>query len=376
MDRLGYVILFTGDIAGMRRFYEDGIGLAAREHSAEWVEFDTAGATLALAAMADPARRGVELRFLTGDIEARVAELSSRGAAFDPPGVELLPWGRIARLRDPEGNPLSLWQPASPPSPGAALTLSAAINCRDLESQKRYYRDTLGLATSVDSAWWVQLSVGAAGLGLHPRVPGAGAEGHHGRSTTIGFSVPELAAWHAERAAGGLRFTAPPTDRGFGTYADAMDPDGNPVTFREVSEPETLEEQLAEPFEDEAAPRRTGMRKPVSKRAKATSRVATRPRYRAAKPATRPARAARAAAPVASARGTGPAGTRVKPKRKHDPKRARTKPATGRRKKAERRTFKSKKQAVAGASRSKPVKRASRARVKKRVATRGRTAKR
>jgi catechol 2,3-dioxygenase-like lactoylglutathione lyase family enzyme len=88
MDRLGYVILFTGDIAGMRRFYEDGIGLTAREHSAEWVEFDTAGATLALAAMADPARRGVELRFLTGDIEARVAELSSRGAAFDPPGVD------------------------------------------------------------------------------------------------------------------------------------------------------------------------------------------------------------------------------------------------------------------------------------------------
>jgi catechol 2,3-dioxygenase-like lactoylglutathione lyase family enzyme len=256
------------------------------------------------------------------------------------------------------------------------LTLSAAVNCRDMESQKRYYRDTLGLATSVDSAWWVQLSVGAAGLGLHPRVAGAGGEGHDGRSTTIGFSVPELTAWHAERATGGLRFTAPPTDRGFGTYADAMDPDGNPVTFREVSEPETLEEQLAEPFEDEATPRRTAMRKPVSKRAKATSRVATRPKYRAAKPVKKRSPAAKPTASVTSARGTGPAGTRKKPKRKHDPKRARTKPATGRRKKAERKTFKSQKQAIAGASRRKPVKRASRARTKKRVVTRGRAAKR
>jgi len=69
---------------------------------------------------------------------------------------------------------------------------------------------------------------------------------------------------------------------------------------------------------------------------------------------------------VASPRGTGPAGTRVKPKRKHDSKRARAKPAIGRLRKAERKTFKSQKQAIAGASKRKPVKRASRARVAKR----------
>ena len=30
MDRLRYVIIFTGDVAGMKRFYEDGLGLTAR----------------------------------------------------------------------------------------------------------------------------------------------------------------------------------------------------------------------------------------------------------------------------------------------------------------------------------------------------------
>lgn len=387
MDRLTHVVIFTGDMAGQRRFYEEGVGLVVRRDSPEWVEFDTLGATLALHAMTDPARHGVQLRFATDDLDARVQELSGRGVAVDPSGIERHPWGSLATLGDPEGNPLMLMQLAYPHGAGAGPALSVAINCRDMEGQKRFYRDTLGLAATLESAWWVQLAAGNAGLGLHPSAAGAGGEGHHGRAITIGLAVPELAPWYEESVARGVAFTGPPSDRGYGTFADAADADGNPVTFRESAEPETLEEQLAEPFEDEAAPARTGMRKPVRKRAKATSRVVTRPSYRAAKPARKRVKAAaptaaaapataRRAARVTSPRGTGPAGTRVKPKRKHDPKRARTKPATGRRKKAERRTFKSKKQAIAGASRRKPVKRASRARTKKRVATRGRTAKR
>ncbi len=378
MDRLEYVIIFTGDMAGMRRFYQDGLGLAASEHSPEWVEFDTSGATLALHAMPDPDKRGVQLRFATGDIEARVKELSGRGARFDPPGIERFPWGRLAYLWDPEGNHLTLRESSAPHVPGTGPGLSAVINCRDMEAQKRYYRETLGFPATLESSWWVQLVAGDAGLGLHPCTGGAArTESHHDRGITIGLAVTDLVAWHGESASRGIAFTAPPADRGFGIMADASDPDGNPVTFRETPEPETLEEQLAEPFEDEAVPRRVAIRKTVKKRVKATSRVATRPQYRAAKPAARKRRrVTKPLARVASTRGTGPAGTRKKPKRKHDPKRAGTKPATGRRKKAERRTFKSQKQAIASASRRKPVKRASRARPKKRVVARRGSAKR
>jgi predicted enzyme related to lactoylglutathione lyase len=362
MNRLAYVVIFTGDVAGMRRFYEEQVGLGVREQSPEWVAFDTAGATLAL--RADAKKRGVEFTFATGDVAARMKGLTASGVEVDAAGIVSSPWGKTVSLADPEGTAITLWESLEPVPAGGGLALSAAINCHDMEAQKHFYRDQLGLAATLETPWWVQLAAGEASLGLHPR--SSAGEGHHGHPVTIGLSVEDLHAWHGERSAAGLRFSSPPTDKGYGTYADAGDPDGNPVSFREAAdleEPETLEEQLAEPFEADQVPR-TAMRKPVHKRTKATSRVAKRPEYRTS---TRPARRRPAKlAAVASPRGTGPAGTRVKPKRKHDSKRARAKPAIGRLRKAERKTFKSQKQAIAGASKRKPVKRASRARVAKR----------
>ncbi len=376
MDRLSNVTIFTGDVPGMKRFYES-LGLVAREDSPEWVGFDTAGATLGLRAMPDPGRRGIQLQFATEDIEAWVRTLEGAGVTVDNPGIARLPWGKMASLRDPEHNHLTLWEPAQRPETGSGLTLSAAINCRDLAAMKRFYRDALGFPTVIDSAWWVGLSVGDAGLGLHPRMERPGLETHHGRSITIGLAVPDLTAWHEEAVARGVAFTTPPSDRGFGVFADATDPDGNPITFRDVPETsaapetaETLEEQLAEPYEDDAAPRRAAIRKPVKKGVAAMSRLMVKPRHKAAKPPATRTRRAKPVERVASPRGTGPAGARQKPKRKHDPKRARTKPAIGRLRKAERRTFKAQKQAMAGASKRKPVKRASRPRLAKRAAGR------
>jgi predicted enzyme related to lactoylglutathione lyase len=372
MDRLSHVIIFTGDLAGMRQFYES-VGLAAREHSPEWVEFDTAGATLALHTMPDPGRRGIQLRFATSDIDARVRELAERGVTFDPPGIQRFPWGRLAGLRDVADNPLTLWESAEPGAPGKGPGLSAVVNCQDLAAVKAYYRDTLGFATTIDSPWWVAFAVGAADLGLHPRADRPGAEKHHGRPITVGFAIPDLADWYEEARARGVEFTAPPSDRGFGTFADAVDPDGNEVSFRDVPEPETLEEQLAEPFEEDDAPQRAAIRKPVKKRATGGSRLTLKPVHAAKKPAARRRRSAKSAARVVSPRGTGPAGARQKPKRKRDHKRARAKPAIGRLRKAERRTFKSQKRAVASASKAKPVKRASRSRPMKRATARSRT---
>lgn len=373
MDRFSHILIFTGDLPAMQRFYET-LGLTARVQSPYYAEFDTGGATLGVRATPDPGQRGVRLQFATDDLEARVGELADRDVACEP--IADNPWGRTTSCADPEGNRLGLWEPAQRFEAGSGLALSAVINCRDMAGMKVFYRDRLGFATPMDSAWWVQLSAGVAGLGLHPRSEGT----HHACPITIGLAVPDLRGWHEEAVARGVAFTAPPNDGGFGTFADAMDPDGNPVMLRDVPEMpesgETLEERLAESYEDDAAPRRAAIRKPIRKRAKATSRVATRPQYRTAKPAKKRRRVTKSVARVVSPRGTGPAGTRMKPKRKRDPKRARTKPATGRRQKAERRTFKSQKQAIAGASRRKPVKRASRARTAKRVVARGRNAKR
>jgi predicted enzyme related to lactoylglutathione lyase len=336
------------------------------------VDFETAGATLALNAMPDPGRRGVQLRFSTADIDARVRELEVRGVRFDAAGVQRFEWGRLIGARDPEENPFTIWQPAMSRSANAGPVLSAVINCRDLEAQKRFYRDTLGFAATTDSPWWVQLAVGEAGLGLHPLVERPGAERHHGRPLSIGFAIPGLAAWFAEASERGLEFTSPPTDRGYGTFADAVDPDGNEITFRDVPEPMPLEEELAEEFEDDRTPHLAPIRKPVKVKKAAVS--AGRP---AAPPAAREPLVGKAKPTrkrverVASPRGTGPAGARRKPKRRHDPKRARTKPAIGRLRKAERRTLDSKKKAVASASKGK-VPRMPRKKVRRAQPVRGR----
>lgn len=373
MDRLTHIVVHTGRLAALRRFYEAQLGLLVRQGGPDRVEFDTGAGMLALEAAPDPGAQGLELWFATDDLEERLRRLAAAGALAGAGAIERRPWGRLARLSDPEGNPLTLWQPAGAVRAGTGPPLSAVVNCDDLDAQKRFYRDGLGFAVTIDSSWWVGLASGAAGLGLHPRTPRPGharGERHHAGAITIGLTVSDLEAWYEDRVARGAAFASPPADRGFGAAADAVDPDGNEITVREGDDGRTPAERLAEPFEDEAAPRRAAIRKPVRKAAKATSRVALRPRYRATRPAPKRRRAARATKDVVSPRGTGPAGSRRKPKRSHDSKRARAKPATGRLKKAARRTFKSKKQAVAGASKRKPVKRASRPRVAKRTAAR------
>src|SRR6185503_14632091 len=95
------------------------------------------------------------------------------------------------------------------------------------------------------------------------------------------------------------------------------------------------------------------------------SHLSVKPEYKAPRRGTRraegdeeetPARTARVRR-TASPRGTGPAGSREKPKTITDTKRARTLPATGRQKKAVARTLEEKKRDVARESKSKAVKR-------------------
>jgi glyoxylase I family protein len=54
------------------------------------------------------------INFRVADLDATVAELRARGidVTID---AEVYPNGRFARLRDPEGNPIELWEPKEKP---------------------------------------------------------------------------------------------------------------------------------------------------------------------------------------------------------------------------------------------------------------------
>jgi len=56
------------------------------------------------------------INFRVRDLDAMVAQLTGAGIAVDI-DREVYPNGRFARLHDPEGNPIQLWEPRIPPGP-------------------------------------------------------------------------------------------------------------------------------------------------------------------------------------------------------------------------------------------------------------------
>ena len=53
------------------------------------------------------------VNFRVRDLDAMIAQLRGAGITVDP-NAEVYPNGRFARLHDPDGNPIELWEPAGP----------------------------------------------------------------------------------------------------------------------------------------------------------------------------------------------------------------------------------------------------------------------
>lgn len=344
MRHLIYVIAFTGRIDAMRKFYERGLGLPVRSAEPDWIEFDTAGASFALHRMDDPSRQGLMLRFVTPNLDAALAELRGRGLESDGEIAEFR-GGRMAHFWDDDGNLLTLLEPASAVPSGAGPPLDTLIvNVADMDAATDFYRDHFGLPVVLQSPWWTELDTGATKLSLHPRVAASGELRHNDQAIVMGFEVPSLEELGRELAGRGLVYSGGPLEQRYGRFAEIADPDGRVVLFRANAPREKLEwasddDEAAEPFED--APTHTAMRGPQHQRARATSRVVNKPAYHEKKPTKggTPKHPAKSAAVRNN--------TRLKEK-----------PATGRLKKAERRSAVRKKAAAAASSRTKPVKRA------------------
>lgn len=100
-----------------REFYVDTLGLdlvadLSMGPHGRWLQVGASGARTTLALEPDlmPAGslRGLVLE--TADIDAAVAQLQTRGVEF-PAGIEDMPWARVARFADPDGNGLALQSP-------------------------------------------------------------------------------------------------------------------------------------------------------------------------------------------------------------------------------------------------------------------------
>jgi len=88
----------------------------------------------------------------------------------------------------------------------------------DMEKAVAFYRDTLGLPLKFQSPGWTEFATGDITLALHI----ASDENPPG-TTQLGFGVPDLDRVYAES---GLKFTAPPTERGEIRIARFLDSEG------------------------------------------------------------------------------------------------------------------------------------------------------
>ena len=97
------------------RWYEAHLGVApppAQDGDPYW--WQQAGPTVWAPMAADddtPAPNAWMLSFRVDDLDGMLAHFAEAGIAIDR-GVEEYEYGRFVWLRDPENNPLELWEPA------------------------------------------------------------------------------------------------------------------------------------------------------------------------------------------------------------------------------------------------------------------------
>jgi len=358
MSRLSYAIAFTKNFEAMVEFYAEQVGLRIRRRDAQWVEFETGGATLALHEQRDVKKQGLILRFAIDDLDARRRAVESHGVKME--AEFRLPDGRAADIWDPERNLISFLEPLAPPPAGVGPALERAIlNARDFGRAVSFYRGSIGLHVATESEHWVEFDTGETRLAVHHRPKGEDHPRHAEQPIALVFGTDDLSEWCETMRARGMHFVTAPVMEDFGVYAEAVDPDGRIVVFHEPPPAESLEEELAHAYEDDGAPRRVAIRKPVRKASATASMMALKPIHKEKPSRARRRRPSGTTMAVASVRGAGPEHARLRPKKTADEKKARVKPAVGRDRKAEQRSLASQRSAAARASKARPVKRAS-----------------
>ncbi len=105
------VFLWARDFRRMRDFYHETLGLAVEYENPHFCKLRAGAGSIDLHAERKPHRVGDNwfLHFEVRDLDAVVAALRERGVAVSPIRDE--EFGRVASLRDPEGNEIGLEEP-------------------------------------------------------------------------------------------------------------------------------------------------------------------------------------------------------------------------------------------------------------------------
>jgi catechol-2,3-dioxygenase len=105
--RMARVILFTGQLDEMSRFYGKVLGLRQISEEKGWREFAAGGTAIALhSGPSSPGRKGPKIVFQTKDVAGQREKLVARGASFGK--VRQGEMFCLCDGKDPDGNPVQL----------------------------------------------------------------------------------------------------------------------------------------------------------------------------------------------------------------------------------------------------------------------------
>lgn len=113
---IGGVFFRAKEPAALRRWYEQHLGVAPTPTGDGQLPWNQESGPTAFEPFPSDtsyfgaAEQSWMINFRVRDLDAMVAQLRAADVevTVDP---EMYPYGRFARLKDPEGNPLELWQP-------------------------------------------------------------------------------------------------------------------------------------------------------------------------------------------------------------------------------------------------------------------------
>lgn len=122
---IGGLFFRAKDPAGLAQWYAAQLGVDPVPESYDvspWWQQSGPTVFAAMPADSDPVsdpEHSWSVNFRVTDLDAMVSQLRGLGITVDVE-PETYPNGRFASLRDPEGNPVQLWQPAEPSRPTGA----------------------------------------------------------------------------------------------------------------------------------------------------------------------------------------------------------------------------------------------------------------
>jgi len=228
---LTHVIVFTGDVAGLRAFYEQQVGLVVAREGLGWVELAPGGCALWLHTLGPRHRREIAIALRLADLEGAITALRAGGADVGERDNDPL-FGRVAWVRDPDGRLVDLHgSGAAGAAASGGAALGVVLGCPDLAATRAFYCERLRLTAHVDEPEEVVLETGAAPLELRPAAGGPAARVP---GTTLALTGPgDAAAYARALARRGLRLSHVARDRADRAGAAlAADPDGNPLLLR------------------------------------------------------------------------------------------------------------------------------------------------